>query len=140
MIKILLFFLVWLPATNVQTQPAADPGTESISWNEFYRLQWHDFQGKPGDESIGDAGAVVQIKAKPFIVKKKINYDVVALFNKRKSWTRDQSDALLAHEQLHFDIAEVYARKIRKKIEELNRRGVNDIKTYNAAIHELLLE
>ncbi|MEX2235608.1 MAG: DUF922 domain-containing protein [Cyclobacteriaceae bacterium] len=140
MIKVLLFLILWLPATDTHSQPAAEPGSESISWNEFYKLQWHDFQGEPGEGSIGDAGAVVQIKAKPFLVKKKIQYDVVALFNKRKSWSTDQSETLLAHEQLHFDIAEVYARKIRKKINELNDRGVNNIKTYNAAIQDLLLE
>lgn len=135
-----IIFLLTLTATSAITQPAGDNERDLLSWNEFYKLQWHDFEGLPGENSIGDAGAVVQIKAKPFLVKKEIKYDVVAIFNRRKSWARDQSPSLLAHEQLHFDIAELYARKIRKKIKELNRRGVNDIKTYNAAIHALLLE
>jgi hypothetical protein len=139
MIKVLLF-CVWLPATQALPQPAAAPGKESISWNEFYRLQWYDFQGEPDENSRGDAGAAVQIKAKPFLVKKQIRYDVVALFNRNKSWARDRSPSLLAHEQLHFDIAELYARKIRKKVNELNERGVGDIGTYNAAIQELLHE
>ena len=111
-----------------------------LEWNEFYRLGWHDFQGEPTEESIGDAGTSVLIKAKPFYVKKKVVYDVYAYFNKRKSWSRDQSPELLAHEQLHFDIAEPYARKIRKKIAELSDRGVNDVQVYNAAIRQLLEE
>ena len=82
----------------------------------------------------------MQIKARPFLVNKEIHYDVVAIFNRSKSWSRDHSPSLLDHERLHFDIAELYARKIRKRIKELQRRGVNNIKTYNTAIHEVLLE
>ena len=138
----LLFMILLFPGHSIQAQPqpSVDPARDLLSWNEFYKLQWHDFQGEPGEGSLGDAGAAVQIKAKPFIVKKEIRYDVVALFNRKKSWTRDQSSALLAHEQLHFDIAELYARKIREKIKELHDNGVNNVKTYNAAIQELLVE
>ncbi|HET9487105.1 MAG TPA: DUF922 domain-containing protein, partial [Chryseosolibacter sp.] len=121
-------------------QPAVDAAEQLLSWNEFYKIQWHDFQGEPDESSIGDAGTAVQIKARPFLVKKEINYDVVAFFNRKKSWARDRSASLLAHEQLHFDIAELYARKIRKKIHDLNSKGINNIKIYNNAIRELLLE
>jgi hypothetical protein len=140
MLKVSFILFLWWPATSAQPQPSAAAADDFISWNEFYKIQWHDFQGKPTEESIGDAGASVQIKAKPFLIKRKVNYDVVALFNRKKSWARDYSESLLAHERLHFDIAELYARKIRKKVKELNDEGVADIKTYNAAVQELLLE
>lgn len=135
-----MFLFMILFATNAIPQPAGDAEADVLLWNEFYKLQWYDFQGEPGEESIGDAGAVVQVRAKPFLVRKEIKYDVVALFNRKKSWARDVSPELLAHEQLHFDIAELYARKIRKKVKELQGRGVRDLKTFNTAIHELLLE
>lgn len=135
----LLLFL-WVPSDHTHSQDNVDAAIEELSWNEYYRLQWDDFQGKPDKSSRADAATSVQIKAKPFLVKKKIHYDVVAKFNRIKSWYRDKSPSLLAHEQLHFDIAEVYARKIRKKMEEMSKQGINNIKTYNAAIHELLLE
>src|SRR5687768_2492955 len=118
MIKNFALIILLLPVIT-NAQPAGEPEEDVISWNEFYKLQWHDFQGEPGEDARGDAGAAVQIKAKPFLVKKEIKYDVVALFNRNKSWARGQSTTLLAHEQLHFDIAELYARKIRKKIKEL---------------------
>lgn len=141
MIKIAFFFLVYaLPADTALSQVDADPGIDQLSWNEFYKLQWDDFQGEPDKHSLGDAGTAVKIRAKPFLVKNRIRYDVVASFNRKKSWARDKSASLLAHEQLHFDIAELYARKIRKKISELSDRGVNDISVYNAAIQQLLLE
>ena len=141
MIKVAFFFLISaLPADRALSQTDADPAIDQLSWNEFYKLQWDDFQGEPDKNSLGDAGAAVKITAKPFLVKNRIKYDVVASFNRKKSWARDKSASLLAHEQLHFDIAELYARKIRMKIRELSDRGVNDIKIYNAAIQELLLE
>jgi hypothetical protein len=137
----LVTFIVLLTLSGLQAQPAdMTADIELLLWNEFYKLQWDDFQGKPDPNSLGDAGTAVQIKATPFLVKKEIKYDVEAFFNRRKSWVRDKSPTLLAHEQLHFDIAELYARKIRKRVRELQDRGVNNIKTYNAAIQELLLE
>jgi hypothetical protein len=111
-----------------------------LEWNEYYKLSWEDFQGIPAEGTFGDAGTAVQIKAKPYMVGKDVHYDVVAYFNRKKSWARDRSQSLLAHEQLHFNIAELYARKIRKKIETLSDNGVNDIETYNSAIKALLLE
>ena len=141
MMKVAFFFLMLSsPATAVWSQEDHNSAIGQLSWNEFYKLQWDDFQGEPDKNSLGDAATAVSIKAKPFLVKKQISYDVVAIFNREKSWVRDKSASLLAHEQLHFDIAELYARKIRKKINELKDQGVNDIKVYNAAIQELLQE
>lgn len=111
-----------------------------LSWNEFYKLGWEDFRGVPDMSSNGDAATAVAIKAKPFLIKKRVEYDVIAIFNRDKSWVRDKSQSLLAHEQLHFDIAEWYARKIRRKVQELKKAGINEVSVYNAAIQELLQE
>lgn len=141
MIKIAFFFFaLTVVARNGWSQDNLDPAIEQLSWNEFYKLQWDDFQGKPDQDSPADAATAVSIKAKPFLVRKQIHYDVVAMFSREKSWVRDKSTSLLAHEQLHFDIAEVYARKIRKKISELKDRGINDIKVLNTAVQRLLEE
>jgi hypothetical protein len=109
----LLIFLV-TPAFLV-AQNLLNDSQDLIEWNEYYSLTWEDFQGTPDKQAIGDAGTAVQIKAKPFYVKDQVQYDVEALFNRKKSWSRGKSESLLQHEQLHFDIAELYARKIRKK-------------------------
>jgi hypothetical protein len=132
----LLIFLV-TPAFLV-AQNLLNDSQDLIEWNEYYSLTWEDFQGTPDKQAIGDAGTAVQIKAKPFYVKDQVQYDVEALFNRKKSWSRGKSESLLQHEQLHFDIAELYARKIRKKINDMEEKGVNDIREYNAAIRDLL--
>jgi hypothetical protein len=111
-----------------------------IVWNEYRPLRWDDFQGKRSEDAAGDAGTVVQIKAKPYMVKDNVKYDVSAVFVKTKSWSDAQSPELLAHEQLHFDIAELYARKIRQEIAALSEAGENEVKVYNRAIQKLLHE
>jgi len=45
---------------------------------------------------------------------------------------------LLDHERLHFDIGEVYARKIRSVIDSLRRKGETRINIYTEAIDSLL--
>lgn len=111
-----------------------------LEWNEFYELSWDDFQATATPETFGDAGTAVQIKAKPYLAGHELHYDVRAYFNRKKSWTRDRSPSLLSHERLHFDIAELYARKIRRKIRALADHGNSDPAVYNEAIKKLLME
>jgi hypothetical protein len=124
-----------LATAQVFTRDADD----LLEWNEYYHLQWTDFQGTASRNSFGDAGTAVLIKARPFYIKGHVSYDVFAYFNRKKSWCRGKSESLLSHERLHFDIAELYARMIRKKISDMNAAGVRDINQYNKAI-EILLE
>lgn len=141
MLRTIVLFAAFLSFSNiiVFAQGNAAAG-DNIEWNEFYKLTWEDFQGSPGADAAGDAGTAVHIQAKPYYVKDQVMYDVHAYFNRKKSWSRERSEQLLAHEQLHFDIAELYARKIRKKVNDLREKGINDVKIYNAAIHQILEE
>ena len=133
----LLFLAVFLFAFT--TDPTSDT-KNVIVWNEYRTLTWEDFKGKRTEDAAGDAGTVVQIKAKPYMVKGQVKYDVAAVFVKNKSWSDAQTNELLAHEQLHFDIAELYARKIRQVSAELVEAGEQDVKDYNRAIQKLLHE
>lgn len=120
--------------------PTEPDAKEVIVWNEYRPLTWADFKGKRTEDAAGDAGTVVQIKAKPYMVKDEVKYDVSAVFLKNKSWADAQTKELLAHEQLHFDLAELYARKIRKAVVELSASGERDVKVFNLAIQKLLRE
>lgn len=111
-----------------------------LEWNEYYILSWDDFAGEAPIGVFGDAATTVHIKAKPYFIGNEIKYNVNAYFNREKSWTRDKSTMLLSHERIHFHIAELFARKIRKKINAMALDGVNDLATYNAAINVLLVE
>jgi hypothetical protein len=111
-----------------------------ISWNEYRRLTWDDFKGQVSQSSGADAATAIHISAKPFYRKKKLYYNVNAYFIPEQSWCRSKSERLLAHEQLHFDIAELYARKVRKKISEYRQMGVRDVKEYNFEVSRILEE
>lgn len=142
MIKQRIIFTLALTLSGILVHAQGDSFDEKkkLEWNEFYKLTWDDFQGQPTPKAAGDAATSVKIIALPYLVKNKAKYDVHVVFNRDKSWKRDQSPELLAHEQLHFDLAELYARMIRKKIQELNDQGIYEVKTLNKAIQHLLEE
>ena len=50
--------------------------------------------------------------------KTSFSVKVKCVFVKRKSWTTTADSAVLVHEQGHFDISEMYARKLRKVFKE----------------------
>ena len=47
-------------------------------------------------------------------------YRVKAVFYKYEAWTKSANEYILKHEQLHFDIIELFARKLRKRIKEFS--------------------
>jgi hypothetical protein len=111
-----------------------------LAWNENRKLQWEDFKGVVNTSSHADAATAIHISARPYYKKKKLYYDVDAFFIKEQSWCRSRSNHLLNHEQLHFDIAELYARKVRKKISQYHELGIKDVNQYNNAIRKILDE
>ena len=91
-------------------------------------------------DSHADAATGIHLSSLPYRYKNRIFYRVDAYFIPSRSWVRERSERLLAHEQLHFDIAELYARGARKKISELRQMGVRDVAEYNFAIQKVLEE
>lgn len=94
-------------------------------WNEDQRLTWDDFQGMP-DYNISDVSAltssgIIHYKG---CENGKIIYKVMAYFQKDQSWVKPvaYTDYHLAHEQLHFDITELYARKLRQALAQRDFR------------------
>ncbi len=63
-----------------------------------------------------------------------------AIFNKNLSWTIDTTKYLLQHKQLHFNIAELYTRKINKEFEELKNRFENEKSKYHSIYNALYIE
>lgn len=93
---------------------------EKIYWRKNLKLSWNDFRGVPETNkphaSLSDYG----INSFDTINNRSVKFTVVSYFHKNKSWIKQGclSGALLHHEQGHFDIAEVYARKLRKTLKE----------------------
>jgi len=102
-------------------------------------ITWDDFVFKSSSPNGHMALSASYIKVKGYWDKSLPNYKVNAVFNRELSWTTDTvSTNLLKHEQLHFDIAELYARKIRVAIDELGNNDINEDLPYNEIIIILL--
>lgn len=97
-----------------------------ISWSESYQLSWTDFKAKPNQTERAVAITASGITF-GFSIKQKdsrvisFTTDVFAQFYPEQSWYKpDEADAhVLGHEQLHFDITELYTRKFRQRINQL---------------------
>jgi len=91
-----------------------------IDWCENRYLTWADFKGVPDACSDYAALSAVYLEAKHSCTDGNFNYMVYTRFVKGLSWCRSPSPRLLEHEQVHFDMTEVYARKLRKYLHELD--------------------
>jgi len=117
-----------------------------LCWSKQRKLTWNDFRGslpKSCLTSYGTEAIAVTAAEIKYEIKKKddlIEFKVYPIFIKTLSWKKDSSEATLIHEQLHFDIAEVVARKIRKEFNLLDIQNVNDIQSYVVVAKRLLSE
>ncbi|MFD1064289.1 hypothetical protein ACFQ1Q_13620 [Winogradskyella litorisediminis] len=97
-----------------------------ITWNENRKLTWDDFKGNPNLEEFPTALAVTNsgfgFEPSAFSLFKKGKLFIQATMNTNKSWAlpEGRTDYVLKHEQIHFDITEIYSRKLRKIFQENN--------------------
>jgi predicted secreted Zn-dependent protease len=54
-----------------------------------------------------------------------LTYHITCYFNKEKSWGLMKTDYILAHEQGHFDITEIFARRLHEALQnyQFNKRS-----------------
>ena len=105
---------------------------EVIIWDKSKKLSWEDFKGAPENNraaAVTASGLTYQFsttKKNGHIVE--VDFTVVSYFYPNKSWYRPEvcDEIILGHEQLHFDITEVYARKFTKLLKE--KKFTNNVK------------
>lgn len=108
---------------------------DTIAWNEKYKLTWDDFQGKArASNYMAESNCIFTYRAEPEVSKRILNLRlrINACFDKNNSWVKDgeKKTPLLEHEQLHFDICELYIRMLKNKITSM----VLDPLDYNSQI------
>lgn len=126
---------------NGYSQKIKTETSTSIIWTEHRKLKKSDFTGKKdaNTSAISQTGANIIIK--PFKkTKGKYEYHVLAKFYKTKSWLETNDINILKHEQLHFDIAELYAREMRKKIYEIKIHNDVVLESDYRKIHKQLFK
>lgn len=134
-----LFFALILLLSFVQQQ------SDLIFWNTKRPLRFEDFKAVQKDTiQIGNTGrfkgAQSQLKFKfntsqsSYTTTPKI--EVLVYFNPNDSWMLIKDERTLEHEQIHFNIAELYARKMRKSIDSLSKLNVYDFQIYKDKIYD----
>lgn len=115
---------------------------DPIIWEEDSRLEWVNFKGKvPENRGLKVALSRVEIVMEGNAYENEVpDIEINAYFMENKSWTTVNDCETLEHEQLHFDIAELYARKIRKKVDSLVINDVTDFSIYTSIYKTYLLE
>lgn len=109
----LLSFII-LGSSNKSTE-------DVIYWSEDRALTWSDFQGKP-DYNYEDISALTSSGILHFkgCENDKIIYEIKAYFEKDYSWVKEEAltDHHLQHEQIHFDITQLYAKKLKLALDK----------------------
>lgn len=101
--------------------------SDVILWQENRLLTWDDFKGKPAKRFAAASTNYDILKSIDFKDNTTALIDIKAVFYCNKSWKKEQwiDATVLIHEQKHFDIVELYARKMRKTIKENNYSRLN---------------
>ena len=110
---VILFFFTGF-TFNKQENPYKEK--DIIAWSDVDKLTWDFFKGKP-HVSKQEAITCSTIYCKyDDLDKSKLMMNIRACFIKKEAWKKEKtpSDYLLNHEQKHFDITEIFTRKLRK--------------------------
>ena len=132
--KILLIGLLSLSISNKIYAQVKYSDSSLIEWNGANKIQWDDFQSKIDSTSQFTAECTTLFKCIFYLKNDSVFCTVKAFFNPEKSWkklTYLDNCYDLNHEQLHFDITEIFARKIRQLILTNNSNEEAIQKIYN---------
>lgn len=112
-----------------------------MPWNAARKLSWEDFKASPDPGSGNAALTNTSINIEFGYDDAQLQYSIRCTFDKNRSWVRIRNNEVLAHEQGHFDIAEIYARRLNKAMKAYRfnartvSRDVNSIYNNLMALH-----
>ena len=99
-----------------------------LPWSADRRLTWRDFQGAAPQEGEEAAKTAYGVYYGWKCNGRELEFLVIAAFHRDQSWVKAvvltdsaESRRVLAHEQTHFNIAELYARRMRRRFAGLSR-------------------
>ncbi len=94
----------------------------AILWEPGHRLHWENFRATPPSgtpvAATTASGIAYRFSALEEGGRMKVDCIVETFFYPESSWYRPDlaNDIILSHEQLHFDISELFARRMRQQI------------------------
>lgn len=128
-----------LPFLFVSLFQAKDPAS-LIEWTSDKRLTWSDFKGTPDAGSTNAALTSSSITIEFGYSSRGMNYGIKCRFNTASSWGRIKNEHILAHEQGHFDLAELHARKLNKALKAYVFNSKTVSKDVNAIYDTIMKE
>jgi hypothetical protein len=112
-----------------------------IPWSASRRLTWSDFKSRPDNSATNAALTSSKIIFNyGYREDKGFTFTINCLFDKTSSWGRVKTEYILAHEQGHFDIAEIYARKLNKALQGYSFKPATVGKDVPALYQQLMQE
>jgi hypothetical protein len=96
----------------------AMPKEDPIAWSGVRRLNWSDFKATPDPKSPNAALTSSKISFKYSQSGSNFRYTITCEFDRNASWGKVKTAPILAHEQGHFDISEIHARKLNKALKQ----------------------
>lgn len=126
----LLILLFNISSTSKPTLPEAtvsahagllnekEENAEFIPWTIERPLTWHDFKCAPKRSGDAVASTSTSLGIAYHIKNYVLTYEITCDFSKTKSWGLVKTPYILAHEQAHFDITEIFARKLHQSLME----------------------
>ena len=97
---------------------------DTLYWSSGYKLTPKDFRGKPDTTAFYPSISVCGIKYIGHAKKNAVQTEASGIFIRPKSWAviAEDDSLWLIHEQVNFDMAELFARKLRKSFSEYTFR------------------
>jgi len=128
-----------IPVSNDPLEYNEEETEEFIPWSYDRMLKWEDFLCEPVKNSDAVAltsttlGITFKYSSGRFV------YDINCSFSKKKSWGLLKTHYILAHEQAHFDITEIFARKLHQEMRNY-RPNFSTLKKDVSAIYESVIQ
>jgi hypothetical protein len=109
-----------------------------MAWTEGYQLSAADYLGQIDYNSSYSASTSYSVSNRwEWLNDKELQIEIICRFYPHSSWMRpNPTPELLMHEQKHFDLGEVYARQMRKKLQAASLHAA----TCNAEVEQIIQE
>jgi Bacterial protein of unknown function (DUF922) len=132
-IAVILFFLPF-------TLSAQEKDEELVDWSAARKLSWADYKANPARGSDVAASTTTYLGIEYTISDKSFGFKIQCRFSKNRSWGLHKTDYILEHEQGHFDIAEIFARKLNKAMNEYSFNKRTYQKDLNKMYQDIMKE
>ncbi|TLP81886.1 DUF922 domain-containing protein [Maribacter sp. ACAM166] len=116
---------------------------KGVQWRPDVRLSWEDFIGTDpvGSSAAATTASGISYNFETFYEgdERKVHFNVHTYFYPEQSWYKPKfcNEMTLLHEQLHFDITELYARKLREQL--ANTKFSENIKEEVRKIYKVII-